>query len=396
MRYLDSGTRSQDQALAYWIDKEVAASASYLRFQTGYFSIRGLSYFDKIIKALVDTDRPISAVIGSNDRDTTKDDINSLIDFIGCPRASAQACIVSYSNGLFHPKVIHLTRTDGSQLAYVGSANLTVAGVAAQNIEAGLLLDTNEGDPAPILSEIAVKIDSWFNKSRPEAFKIKSHIDIQKLTDDGILGVNKPKRHSQTAGSGEASSIVSRPSLQPLVGLTSLGTSSPSTKVTGSSLENVTSAITTVIPIVHGDEILIAEIGRGERWKQANFPKSIMRDYFGVDPVASDYIKLHEVESNGAAGNVADTKVVNVKSQNYRIELSAVAGISYPTFGKPIGLFKKVGPKEFRYRVFMPTDPNFKTLEIYLAARYDGPHHHLKRVIVNISTLEKIWSGCPV
>lgn len=396
MRYLDSETRTKDQALGYWIDKEVAASICNLRIQTGYFSFQGLSSFDKIIQTLVAADQPISTVIGSNDGDTTMGDIDSLIDLIGCPRASAQVCIVSYSSGLFHPKVIHLTRKDGSQLAYVGSANLTAAGVAAQNIEAGLLLDSNEGDPAPILSEIAARIDSWFSTSRPEAFKVTSHTDVQKLTADGILGIMKPKRPTQNGGNSGTSTTVSRPSLKPLINITSLGASSSSTKTAGSSSVQVSSASTTVTTLAAGNEILIAEIGRGARWKQANFPIAMMQSYFGVNPVANNYIRLHEVESGGAVGNVVDTKVVNVKSQNYRIELSAVSGISYPTVGRPIGIFKKVAPKEFRYRIFMPTDPNYSTLEAYLTAKYAGPSRQLKRIIVDASDLQKIWSGCPV
>lgn len=399
MRYLDSETRSQQQALGYWIDKEPAASASHLRLQTGYFSVNGLSGFKKIIQALVGADRPISTVIGSNEKDTTKGDIESLIDLIGCPRPNAQACIVSYSGGLFHPKVIHLTRTDGSQLAYVGSANLTNAGVAAVNIEAGLLLDTNDGDPAPILSEIAVRIDSWFSTARPGASKVTSRADVQKLTDNGILSATKPKRPALT-GSGGTSTAGSKPLLKPLIGFTPLVTSSTTTNATGGGPPQSPSAPATtgtaVTSLAAGNELLIAEIGAGARWKQANFPISMMQNYFGVNPVANDHIRLHEVESSGAVGNVVNTKVVNVKSQNYRIELSTVSGIPYPTSGRPIGLFRKIASKEFRYRIFMPSTPDHSTLEKYLAAKYAGPSRQLKRVIVNSSEIQKLWPSCPV
>ncbi|MEP1760926.1 hypothetical protein [Ascidiaceihabitans sp.] len=52
MKYLDSGTRLKEQALGYWIDQEQPASMAQLRFQTGYFSINGLSAFNGIIQAL--------------------------------------------------------------------------------------------------------------------------------------------------------------------------------------------------------------------------------------------------------------------------------------------------------------------------------------------------------
>ena len=61
--------------MGYWISKEQPTSAYRLRFQTGYFSIDGLSGFSGIIQAIADADRPIPAVIVSNDKDTTKGDI---------------------------------------------------------------------------------------------------------------------------------------------------------------------------------------------------------------------------------------------------------------------------------------------------------------------------------
>ena len=54
---------------------------------------------------------------------------------------------------------------DGSEAAYVGSANLTPPGLSL-HVEAGILLDSNDGDPASILREIATAIDAWFTGSR--------------------------------------------------------------------------------------------------------------------------------------------------------------------------------------------------------------------------------------
>jgi hypothetical protein len=121
-----------------------------------------------------------------------------------------------------------------------------------------------------------------------------------------------------------------------------------------------------------------------------------MQCYFGVNPVANDHINLHEVEANGTVSNVNNTLVVNVKSQNYRVELSTVTGIPYPTSGRPIGIFRKIAAKVFRYRIFMPSDTCHPTLSSYLATKYAGPGRHLKRVIIDNSELHILWSGCPV
>ncbi|SEL29552.1 hypothetical protein SAMN04488526_2383 [Jannaschia helgolandensis] len=396
MRYLDSSTRNVDQALGHWIENEPTTSVSHLRLQTGYFSINGLSAFGGIIAELVGADLPVSAVVGSNDRDTTKSDVENLISLVGCPRPNARVCIVSYSGGLFHPKVVHLTRADGSQLAYVGSANLTPAGVGAGNIEAGVLLDTNDGDPVAVLDDIASRIDGWFAPSLPAASIIKTRADVQKCLDDGILGLIKPPRKS-IAGVGGTSSGPSKPTLSPLKTFAPIASSSPSSAAaTSPSSAPTVSAPSAPTYSLGGQDVLVAEIGGGARWKQANFPIAIMQNYFGVNPVANDQIRLHEVAASGAVTNAVDTQVVNVKSQNYRMELLAVAGISYPASGRPIGIFKKIASKEFRYRVFMPGDPAHATLAGYLSAKYAGPSHHLKRVIIDNSELQNLWSACPV
>lgn len=397
LRYLDSSVRNDEQALGHWIESESASSVSQLRFQTGYFSINGLAAFGGIITALVSADRPVSAVVGSNDRDTTKSDIEGLIDLVGCPRSNAQVCIVSYSRGLFHPKVVHLTRTDGSQLAYVGSANLTPAGVGAGNIEAGVLLDTSDGDPPAVLNDIASKIDGWFDPSLPEVSIVKTRADIQNCVNGGILGLSKPPRTSTSTG-GSTSSGPSKPTLSPLKTYSPIASSSAATAMAASSPSKTPTAPLPSAPTSSpmGQDVLVAEIGGGTRWKQANFPIAIMKNYFGVNPVADDHIQLHEVETSGAVTNVANTLVVNVRSQNYRVELSTVAGISYPTSGRPIGIFRRVAPKEFRYRVFMPSDAAHPNLASYLSAKYAGPSRQLKRLIIDHSELQKLWSGCPV
>ena len=58
----------------------------------------------------------------------------------------------------YHPKTCHVRRSDGSQSAYVGSANLTGNG-AVLHVEAGIALDSAEGDPEDVLSDIAAVVD---------------------------------------------------------------------------------------------------------------------------------------------------------------------------------------------------------------------------------------------
>ena len=60
-------------------------------------------------------------------------------------------------------------RNDGSQAAYVGSANLTPAGIGGQNVEAGLIIDTRQGNFPAVLDAVAGSVNSWFTPIRARA-----------------------------------------------------------------------------------------------------------------------------------------------------------------------------------------------------------------------------------
>jgi hypothetical protein len=121
-----------------------------------------------------------------------------------------------------------------------------------------------------------------------------------------------------------------------------------------------------------------------------------MQTYFGVNPTGGGTIDLAPVAANGSVSAPISTKIVSVMSQNYRLELGSVAGLAYPTAGRPIAVFRRTGPKTFRYRVLMPGDPAHAALSAGLAQHYGGPARELRRITVTSADLQVIWSGCPV
>ncbi len=388
MRYLDSMGREAATALGHWLSNESPAQQAHLRIKTGYFAFNGLGALQKSIDQLVQNHLPISVVLGANEKATIKADVDALYSWMACPRPNAKLCVVTCTGGLFHPKVIHLTRTDGSALAYVGSANLTSAGINGTNLEAGILLDSRQGDSIHILNEIAASIDDWFQGAAAGVTQIVSSATTQQLVDDGVLGLIRPATSNGAGGSSGGSPTTAKMPLKPLVSFPSPSTSSSSSTSVGPS-NTGTSANS-------GSDVLVAEIGGGPRWKQANFPVNMIKNFFGVSPTANDYIELYSVFANGTQSPPVKTQVVNVKSQNYRIELSSVAGIPYPSNGRPIGVFRKTGLKKFRYRIFFLGDSGYSNLSTTLQTRYTGPTHHLKRVEMSSSDLNSIWSSCPV
>lgn len=402
VRYIDTGNRSANHALGSWLANEASGHVNHLRLQTGYFSLNGLAPIVPVLQNVSTRAASFSAVIGSNEADTLGTDLTQTCSLLGMPNPNVNLGVVSFSNGLFHPKLVHITRSDGSQTAYVGSANLTDAGVSGLNIEAGIILDTADGDAPQTLHEIAGRVDAWFAGGVPGFFSIKSNSDVAALVSGNILSSSTTRTRTVRAGSSaSAGSALSRTSLQnlasfPAVPLTS-ATPAVSTMVGGAGpITAPASPAPSGAPATASD-VLIAEIGGGDRWKQANFPISIMRNFFGVKPPASSNLELSAIDHSGAVESVVVTRTVSVQSQNYRMELGSVSGIPYPgNSDRPIGVFKRIGAGRFRYRVFFRADPGYGNLETFLARNYTGPLRQLKRIITDSHILSTIWPICPV
>lgn len=245
MRYIDSGRRNAQQALGSWLADNVlgGASVAQLRWQTGFFGAGALGYFLPAIAELRRADGVLRVLVGSNDGTTLRRDADTLLATAGPPREKQRVGIVSFDNGYFHPKTVHVVRTDGSSTAYVGSANLTESGVSSLHVEAGVLLDTLEGDNPELLAQIADAVDWWFEEPRAGLEVISGPDDLDRLVSKGALNVPRPaivrvlrRGGGETTGSGaRLRPLVRVPALPPHVmvetSLTSGSTPSPAETV---------------------------------------------------------------------------------------------------------------------------------------------------------------------
>ena len=228
MRYIDTGTRDRTQALGLWLSDLNDSDVCALRFQSGYFGALGLAPLVPLIQRLTDRHLQVSCVLGSNSCETSHRDVEILFDLLGCPRSEARIAIISYKTGLYHPKVYHVSRVDGSQAAYVGSANLTSSGTIGLNIEAGVILDTALGDPVEPLEDIASAVDAWFDGTRAGVSIVTSHSDIAGLTTDGILAeapVSTPRSSTPSSDNSARRAV----GLSPLVNFPSVPGSATTT-----------------------------------------------------------------------------------------------------------------------------------------------------------------------
>jgi hypothetical protein len=199
MKYLDSGTRDPLHTLANWFDSTLNTEVVEFRLQTGFFSIESIGLLLPLLERCKRADLLTKILIGSNDAMTLRDDVLRLVDVVGIPRHGAALGVVNFAGAFFHPKTYHIKRSDGSEAAYVGSANLTASGLAL-HVEAGIALDTREGDGHNHLSEIASAIDSWFMGQRLGMNLIAGLENVNALVANGVLASVRPPRTQNAQG----------------------------------------------------------------------------------------------------------------------------------------------------------------------------------------------------
>jgi hypothetical protein len=189
VRYIDSSRRRASQTVATWL-RQVVDQAVAVRCQTAYFTADSLG----ILAPILNTVPTARFVVGANPGSTVAADVEELAKALSLPRAGAGLalirCVRPY---LFHAKVLHVTRRDGSATAVVGSANLSHRGISGANVEAGIILDTAKGDDARVLAQIAARVDAWFDPGTG-AITVTSLALIPKLVAAGVLAAQPPPR----------------------------------------------------------------------------------------------------------------------------------------------------------------------------------------------------------
>lgn len=193
MKYIDSGIGEAEQTVAWWMDKFSADGPCEFRCQSGYFTLEGGAVLMAALEEWAHSGSLMRLLLGANQASTLASHVSYLAGRLGLPRPQVGLGIVSFDRGLFHPKVYHFLRPDSSEAAYVGSANFTGPGTSGLNVEAGLILDTREGDDPNILRSIRERIDAWFEKDEAGLSKINTPDDIQRLLEEGYLSLRVAK-----------------------------------------------------------------------------------------------------------------------------------------------------------------------------------------------------------
>ena len=390
MRYIDNGTGDpRDDALFPWLRAVLTADVVGIRWQSGFFEASVLSVFMPALQRLANDHLDAIVLIGSNDGETHSSAVHHLVDLLGLPRPNALLGVVSYADAFYHPKTIHLCYRDGREVAYVGSANMTSRGINGLNIEAGILFDTDEGDPVEFLTSIKQAARDWF-LSHPEGlFEVESHDDVTRLQVRGILATDRAPRQSRDEGGGSGREPFPRRRRRHAI---------PPMPDRGRKKDDDIEDEPLEEPDFDGS-VLIAELAGPGRWGQAAFPEWFINNFFKVLPNTGDVLRLWPVTQADRVG-AAEEAVCGFKegSRNWYYELGLAAAIgAYPQQPrKPIGLFHRIGHQTFRYTILMPDDESYADVAGCLAAnrdRLNRPRIELPRTIVPVAVLRDAWPG---
>ena len=225
MRYIDTGSRDPKHALGSWFGEVLLGPTTItaLRVQTGFFGSDALGYFESTLQDLTQSDGHARLLVGSNGGITPRAAVAELLKITGQPRAGLRVGVVSFRSGFFHPKAFHFERADGTATAYVGSANLTGSGATSLHVEAGIVVDTAQGDPQAVLDSIADAIDAWFTQARPGFYPVTTDADLDALEATDVLGVPAPPRPPRKSQAPKGGSTPGH-SLKPLVAMPAIQT----------------------------------------------------------------------------------------------------------------------------------------------------------------------------
>lgn len=277
---------------------------------------------------------PFLLVIGT-DAITDERVLNQLKELIEKrPNLTVKAFYHKRSDATFHPKFCWFRREVGG-VCIVGSGNLTASGLR-KNWEAYSLSNVSEQE----MNEIEMQWDRWLTHNAEYIKDISDQEVIQKVRSNGLISrkirENIPPR---------TLAVMQEENL-------SLGDDEEPD----------------VWQFSDVDPVLIAEIPKAaNRWNQANFDKDNFINFFGAIPGDNSLrILLRNVNENGSLNDIEIRPSISVRSHNWRFELEAAAGISYPRTGRPIGVFIKISNRMFLYTLHLPSSPEYHDLKNYL------------------------------
>jgi HKD family nuclease len=266
------------------------------------------------------------------------------------------------SRGLFHPKIAHFTRRDGTQVVVVGSGNLTPGGLRG-NIE-GFSVTTFRRDEGIDLAAWDSFLERHAGSIRPIDEEALKRADLNRR-----VARTRPPRAREAEPEAET-------------------TEEPE----GADVAEAPDELAR-----RNDRMLVAEVPKaGGRWHQVHFNGAVVEAFFRVRPNTEQRVFLRELLGPGRLGPVeARPCVYSEVNKNHRIELAARRGEDYPEERRPILVARETGLRTFQYIILMPDETGHPEMESFVATN-PSVGRGTRRVITSRREVLSFWAGCPV
>lgn len=353
-----------------------------------FASYSGVSALTKYIQESKERGMSIKVILGIDQKGTSKEALEEVL------RWNVDAKIYhTDSRNIFHPKVYLFENIDIFTLI-VGSNNLTVPGLV-QNVECSLLIKDIKSNP--VHKDFYEYWKKILDGSEVNLYPITQDL-IDKLYEDKVIPSDSERAERYDYSNDAISEVKKRNIKFNSTKIQSLPDGFRPTQrrikvkmqqVIGREVKN---SIDESFYI--GKEILVAEIGGGDRWRQVNFPISIFENFFGAHKGDNSYtIELQNISKDGIIGELETRQAVTVKSQNYRFEIKCTE-TSGPYPGKdkrPIGIYIKLDSSRFLYQVLLPEDSACQKVREYLYMESKSQPRELKRAIVDVEGIHAVY-----
>lgn len=201
IRYRDTGAPDSEICPGRWFDENVVEGLQSFRGQFGFFRFGAIRKYGDVLRKMASSGKIVNLVLGSNSSDPlTAQDARELMGIlVGGPQA--HLTVVALSNAIFHPKVAHVVRADGTARAIVGSANMTEQALGV-HVEAWVEIESGLPASDQALGDIAATIDRWQTVTDPGVYQVRAESDADELLARGILVDAATRRARRAASTG--------------------------------------------------------------------------------------------------------------------------------------------------------------------------------------------------
>ena len=261
------------------------------------------------------------------------------------------------NRGLFHPKISEFGLLGGGRTLIIGSGNLTPGGLM-DNFEAYTIITADQAD------EIDVSALEEFLERHADDIRSIDNEALERAARNLVRSIGRPRGGRRTRRRPASPRPTRLPARAP----------------TGF------------------DRILLAQVpAAGGRWAQVHFNAVAIRDYFRLNRLDMERVYLTRVSPEATRGEVEVRPCVySVRSnRNYKIEISAAAGLPYPDEGCPLLVFRERQLRTYDYMLLMPGEHGHELLTD-LSNRLPSPGKGVPRPITDMANLAQAWPDCPL